>query len=78
MPQIVPILIPLDSFYHKEHKTYVQYGVKTNIFGSGVAKSVLADDTKILLTGTKCFDMNNCQSKKDFFGSYWGTFWRPN
>ena len=48
MPQIAPILVPLDSVYHKEHKTYVQYGVKTNIFSSGVAKSVLVADRKIL------------------------------
>ena len=32
MPQIVSKLVPLDSLHHKEHKIYLQYDVKTNIF----------------------------------------------
>ena len=75
MHQIVSKLVPLYSLHHKKHKTYVQYGVKTNIFWSGVAKSAPVADRKILFwRATKCFDMNNCLSKKDFSGSYWGTF----
>ena len=71
MPHIVPKLVPWDSWHHKDHKTYAQCGVKTHIFLSRVKKSALVADTKILFwQTTKCFDMNNCLSKKHFSVSY--------
>ena len=75
MPQIVLKLVPLDAWHHKQQKTYAQYGVKTNIFRSGVAKSALVDGRQILFWQiTKSFDMKNCLSKKDFSAIYLGTF----
>ena len=78
MPQIVSKSVPLDSLHHKEHKIYLQYDVKMNIFWSEVAKSTLVADRKILFwRATKWFDINNCLSKKRFSVSYEGTFGHP-
>ena len=48
MPRIVPKLVPWVSLHHKDHKTYTQCGVKTNIFWYGVPRSVLVAERKIL------------------------------